>query len=112
MDEAEQCGRIALMREGRIIALDSPKGLKQSTFPMPVFEFDPKESLSFSEISKLGHDPVFTFFEPYGLRFHASIRSGEEWERARPGFEAKFNVREISPSLEDVFIRAVEAKSS
>src|SRR5260221_9924907 len=29
MDEAEQCGRIALMGEGRIIALDTPAGLKK-----------------------------------------------------------------------------------
>jgi ABC-type multidrug transport system ATPase subunit/ABC-type multidrug transport system permease subunit len=30
MDEAEQCGRIALMRAGRVIALDTPEGLKRS----------------------------------------------------------------------------------
>lgn len=33
MDEAEQCGRIALMRSGDLIALDSPLGLKQKSFP-------------------------------------------------------------------------------
>ena len=43
-------GRIALMREGKIIAADSPAGLKKTLFPTAVFEFDPKEALSFSEI--------------------------------------------------------------
>jgi ABC-2 type transport system ATP-binding protein len=33
MDEAEQCHRIALMRDGELIALDSPANLKQKTFP-------------------------------------------------------------------------------
>jgi len=28
MDEVEQCGRIALMRDGKIVALDTPAGLK------------------------------------------------------------------------------------
>jgi ABC-2 type transport system ATP-binding protein len=33
MDEAEQCGRIALMRSGSIIALGSPAELKAQAFP-------------------------------------------------------------------------------
>ncbi|SRR5579884_1173618 len=108
MDEAEQCGRIALMREGKIIALDTPEGLKQSTFPTPVLEFDPKVSLTFSEVSAMARNDAFVFFEPYGLRFHAAIRSENEWETVRPQFEEKFTIRRIAPSLEDVFIRTVE----
>ena len=80
MDEAEQCGRIALMREGRIIALDSPEGLKAATFSTPMLEFDPRGSLSFAEVSAMARHEVFLFFEPYGLRFHASIRSESQWE--------------------------------
>ncbi|HWU44601.1 MAG TPA: ABC transporter ATP-binding protein [Bdellovibrio sp.] len=33
MDEAEQCGRIALMRNGELIALGSPEQLKKQSFP-------------------------------------------------------------------------------
>ncbi|WP_413293797.1 ABC transporter ATP-binding protein [Bdellovibrio sp. HCB185ZH] len=33
MDEAEQCGRIALMKDGELIALDSPVNLKKHSFP-------------------------------------------------------------------------------
>ncbi|WP_246845516.1 ABC transporter ATP-binding protein [Bdellovibrio sp. NC01] len=33
MDEAEQCGRIALMKEGQLIALDTPENLKKKNFP-------------------------------------------------------------------------------
>jgi ABC-2 type transport system ATP-binding protein len=110
MDEAEQCGRIALMRTGKIIALDTPAGLKKNAFPMPVYEFSPRHTMKFDEISKLQHDPVFSFFEPYGLRFHAAIRNQELWERERRRFESDFQIRDIAPSLEDVFIRSVEGK--
>jgi len=111
MDEAEECGRIALMREGKIIAADSPAGLKKTLFPTPVYEFDPKEALSFSEISALEKHPAFAFFEPYGLRFHAAVHEGGLWETARTQLERKFTIRVIPPTLEDVFIRAVEARS-
>lgn len=33
MDEAEQCSRIALMRSGELIALDTPHNLKKQEFP-------------------------------------------------------------------------------
>jgi ABC-2 type transport system ATP-binding protein len=33
MDEAEECGRIALMRAGKLIALGSPAGLEKQTYP-------------------------------------------------------------------------------
>ncbi|HUK57244.1 MAG TPA: ABC transporter ATP-binding protein [Nitrospiria bacterium] len=111
MDEAEHCGRIALMREGRLVATDSSAGLKATMFPTPVFEFDPKEALSFAEIASLQAHEAFSFVQPYGLRFHAAIRSVEQWERVRPQFESLFRIRPIRPSLEDVFIRAVEERT-
>jgi hypothetical protein len=64
----------------------------------------------FSEISALSAHPAFSFFDPYGLRFHAAPSGPEAWERVRAGFEEKFVIRKIEPSLEDVFIRAVETK--
>ncbi len=110
MDEAEQCDRIALMREGKILALDTPEGLKRATFPMPMLEFDPRESMSFAEVSVLAEHELFSFFEPYGLRFHAVLRSEADWEEVREQFEKKFAIRKIEPSLEDVFIQTIEDK--
>ena len=111
MDEAEQCGRIALMREGKIIALDSPEALKIAAFSTPMLEFDPRVSLTFAEVSALARHDVFSFFEPYGLRFHAAIKSEAEWEIVREDFEKKFSIKRIKPSLEDVFIRTVEGEA-
>ncbi len=108
MDEAEQCKRIALMREGRIIALDTPAGLKASTFPMPVLEFEPKDAMSFREFSNIKQRDIFLFFEPYGIRFHACVSNEETWKALRHTYEEKFTIREITPTLEDVFIRREE----
>ena len=108
MDEAEQCGRIALMRSGELIALDTPAGLKRAAFPLPMFEFEPRETMGFAEIAELRKNPVFSFFEPYGLRFHASPRTTDSWKAAEAKLAERFVIREVPPSLEDVFIRSVE----
>jgi ABC-2 type transport system ATP-binding protein len=110
MDEAEQCGRIALMREGKIIALDSPGGLKKSLFSTPVYEFEPIVPMRFSDISALASSEAFSFFEPYGMRFHAAIGNDAAWERSRADLEKQFHIRPILPTLEDAFIRAVEGE--
>jgi ABC-2 type transport system ATP-binding protein len=111
MDEAEQCGRIALMRAGRLVAMDSPAGLKKTVFPEPVYEFDPKAPLSYAAIAAYEKHEAFSFFEPYGPRFHAAAAGAGAWEKWRPELEKTFRVRQIAPSLEDVFIRVVEAAS-
>jgi ABC-2 type transport system ATP-binding protein len=108
MDEAEQCGRIGLMREGKLVAIDTPAGLKKATFPEQVFEFEPIEPLRFSQIAAYEHHEAFSFFEPYGLSFHAAAASPESWKKWGPILEKTFRVRPTSPSLEDVFIRVIE----
>ena len=110
MDEAEQCGRIGLMRDGRLVALDSPAGLKKSVFPEPVFEFDPLRSLSSSELSAYAAHEAFAFFESYGPRFHAAAAGPEAWARWAPELGKTFRIRPIAPSLEDVFVRVVEGR--
>jgi ABC-2 type transport system ATP-binding protein len=110
MDEAEQCGRIALMRDGRLIAEDSPAGLKKLIFPEPVFEFDPIKPLSFSELKSFETHEAFSFFQPYGHRFHAAAANAEVWARRAPDLRTIFSIRPIAPSLEDVFIRAIEGR--
>jgi ABC-2 type transport system ATP-binding protein len=112
LDEAEQCNRIALMREGTILSLDTPEGLKRTTFPGRVLEFEPRQALKFDEIAALGKNELFSFFEPYGLRFHVAVRNEADWLQARPSFEERFAIRTIPPSLEDVFIRTVEGGSA
>ncbi|MDD5656794.1 MAG: ABC transporter ATP-binding protein [Elusimicrobia bacterium] len=107
MDEAENCGRIALMRAGRIIALDTPDGLKQATFPEPLFELDPAGRDS-SWLGLFEEQPAAVSVQPYGTRYHAAVSDPAAWERLRRRLPATVKVRAIRPSLEDVFIRLVE----
>jgi ABC-2 type transport system ATP-binding protein len=112
MDEAEQCGRIALMRDGRIIALDTPAELKAQCFPQTLYEFDPIEKMNFKAVTELSKEGLFSYFEPYGLKFHAAFVS-EKFKNQNMGrLERLFHVRQIQPSLEDVFIKSVESRPS
>ncbi len=38
MDEAEYCGRVGIMRQGRLLALDTPSTLKEKTLPGTAWE--------------------------------------------------------------------------
>lgn len=110
MDEAEQCDRIALMRAGKIIAMDTPTRLKQLTFSGNFYELTPKGNLEYAEIEALRHHPELDYFEPVGLRFHVTFKNPASVQGLRKTFSKDFDIKEISPTLEDVFIRAVEEK--
>jgi ABC-2 type transport system ATP-binding protein len=110
MDEAEQCGRIALMRAGRLIALDSPEGLKTAAFPEPLYELTPSEGAPKSLIEGVKADPSVFGVEPYGMHWHLSVRDAAGFERLSAGLAGRADVRRIRPTLEDVFIRLVEGK--
>ena len=112
MDEAEQCDRIALMRTGRIVALDTPARLKQAVFPRPLVELDPHGKIDFALVDAVRADPAIEYFEPYGLRFHATFRDTPAAAQLRSRLAADFQLREIAPTLEDVFIRVVEGAES
>lgn len=111
MDEAEQCGRVALMRTGELIALDSPARLKESSFPEGLLELEPLREGVAVQAASLRESPAFSLFEPYGMRFHAEVANQESWSKLRPSLEQDFKIRRIQPSLEDVFIRLVEGRS-
>jgi ABC-2 type transport system ATP-binding protein len=110
MDEAEQCGRIALMREGKLIALDSPAGLKASAFPEPLVELEAGSGAGADWIERARREPALSGFQPYGRRWHASAADGAAVERLTAALAPDVTVRPIKPSLEDVFIRLVEGK--
>lgn len=104
MDEAENCGRIALMRSGELIALDSPDALKRKTFDRQLYNLTPK-----TEHARLPDKKLFDVLEPYGGHYHALIKQHEAavLKQLRPDF----NIEKINPSLEDVFIRLVEGQT-
>lgn len=108
MDEAEQCGRVALMRSGELIALDRPENLKRFAFPKGLIELEPTGSASSEVIAQLKSSSVFSLFEPHGMRYHAEIKDNDEWDLLKSQLERQFKITRIKPTLEDVFIRLVE----
>jgi ABC-2 type transport system ATP-binding protein len=120
MDEAEQCGRIALMRSGQIIALDTPVGLKKTAFPEPMVEItlapdsphsltNQKETVLLEHIRSCGN---LSEIKPHGMRYHALVGNPKMWADCLGNAGRDFAAKPIQPSLEDVFIRLVEGKQS
>jgi ABC-2 type transport system ATP-binding protein len=108
MDEAEECGRVALMRSGELIALDSPADLKKKTFPDPIYEITPEDGTSAAWCDGLRAQKFVAALQVFGMRYHALVTSADEFEKYMKGNCAGFGYRRIDPSLEDVFIRLVE----
>jgi ABC-2 type transport system ATP-binding protein len=107
MDEAEECGRIALMRAGRVIALGSPAALKKQAFPERLVEIQWKDSPPAGWQSTLLAGPAVSVV-PYGLFHHILIQDPAGWNRFMSTHSNQLVARDIQPSLEDVFIRLVE----
>ena len=115
LDEAERCGRVALLHEGRLLALDRPDALRR-TLPGALYEAIVTEHRQALEV--LRRTPGVTDVQMFGERAHVRM------DRADPAVEGQLvaaleaaglhaaSVRPIPTSLEDVFIaRLGEATS-
>ncbi len=103
MDEAENCHRIALMRAGELIAIDSPAQLKKKTFGDTLYNFTPRV-----KNPPMPAADVLDICEPYGRHYHIRFRDGVDVPAEIRRHRRHFEITKISPSLEDVFIRLVE----
>jgi ABC-2 type transport system ATP-binding protein len=110
LDEAERCARVALLHEGRLLALDAPDRL-QAGFTGTLYEVlaEPHRR-AYAALARV--DGVADR-QAFGERIHVRT-SGPLPElpgRIRTALEAEgirlLGVREVPPSLEDVFIDAV-----
>ncbi len=107
MDEAEYCDRIALMRTGEIIALDTPKNLKKKVFPEKLVEISNLDKAS-NVIEELKKDKNILSLLPFGSRYHLILKDLAAHKEFQLKYSHIFNVKEIEPNLEDVFVRLVE----
>jgi ABC-2 type transport system ATP-binding protein len=112
MDEAEQCKRIALMRTGKIVALDSPADLKQTAFPEKIYEFEPRKEIDYAYLQALKKRSEFEYFESFGMRFHAAFKQTPMTKSLQEELQHDFKCKEITPTLEDVFIRITETENA
>jgi ABC-2 type transport system ATP-binding protein len=120
LDEAERCARVALLHEGRVMALDDPAALQAafSGLLLEVLTDTPRPP-----VDVLGRIPGVADVQVFGDGAHvrlqgsdaqvamAAVNAGLEQGGIRP-----VAVRPVPPSLEDVFIdlvtRAAAASAS
>jgi len=109
MDEAEHCDRIALILGGKIIALDSPEGLK-SSLNFDVYRIKTENLIeTFNVLSSMDFIKEAAIF---GADIHILCDKGE---RVIPKLDKIFkeknyngySIDKIYPSLEDVFVTSV-----
>jgi ABC-2 type transport system ATP-binding protein len=115
LDEAERCTRVALVHEGRLLALDTPAALRSRLRGRMI------------EIIAAGHDdaaglvrtlPGVADAQVFGERLH--VRLDEESDAALERFRQALQgtplsaaaARPVPPSLEDVFIAELSDKES
>ena len=111
LDEAERCARVALLHEGRLLALDSPATLKAS-LKGDVIEVVAGDRDRATEV--LERLPGVVGVQLFGQRAHVRLnpdspfRDPEHLAAAlkQAGIEAE-SVRRVPTSLEDVFIARV-----
>jgi ABC-2 type transport system ATP-binding protein len=109
MDEAEQCGRIALMRDGRLEALDSPAGLKRLAFPAPLVELEAGANLAAGWQKILIKRKGALALRTHGRRWHLETASKAAWTALKAKLPRGLKAKVIDPTLEDVFLKLVDA---
>jgi ABC-2 type transport system ATP-binding protein len=112
MDEAELCHVVAIMNQGRLAAVDSPVNLKRGLAHRML------------EVRVRAKDPhLFDRLPPvldasfYGDRYHLAVEDPAAAQEEISGFLAGQGiavgaVREIVPSMEDVFVALTEKEVS
>ena len=119
LDEAERCGRVALLDRGRLLTLDTPEALRaevEGSFLELVAH--PRRRA----VELLRGRPDVSDIEVFGERLHvtlAGVPRSEAAEAARrltlelqaAGIETE-SARPSTPSLEDVFIRRIRAEGA
>jgi len=116
LDEAERCGRVALLHQGRLLALDSPPALMARLQGQLIEVITNTPRPPIDQLSAL---PGVQDVQSFGERAHVRVAEGasDDAVRAvREGLERRglqvVVARAIPPSLEDVFIDLIGGAAS
>jgi drug efflux transport system ATP-binding protein len=116
LDEAERCGRVALLHDGRLLAIDVPDRL-QAALEGQLLEVSVNAARPPIEV--LGSLPGVEDVQPFGDRAHvrvarglASASAAEIRNALERAGSTGVTVRPIAASLEDVFIDLIAGTAS
>lgn len=113
MDEAEYCGRIGLMADGTLRALDTPSALKSAWVPGRILAFEgPGVGLGVEAVRRLaGVIAVEAFGTSWHVRFEpALLAEAELLTTFRAAGAGELAVEPAEATLEDVFLAVVARK--
>ena len=112
LDEAERCTRVALVHEGRALAVDEPARLRSLIHGRMLELITPRSG---DTVDVLRHLPGVADAQIFGERIHVTLASDasddeERFARALQSTSlAGVPMRRVQPSLEDVFIARLSA---
>jgi ABC-2 type transport system ATP-binding protein len=117
MDEAELCQRVGFISAGKLVAMDSPARLKQTQMRGRVLEISspaPDRVMSVLKSAQQHGDMPLDEVALYGAQIHAVIPGSENDRNAIRRILDTANIpvtslEWIEPTLEDVFISAINA---
>ncbi len=107
MDEAEHCHRLALMYQGRIIAEDSPEGLRRNMRAGELIEIECDRSLAAIRVAE--SEPFVWEASLFGKTVHALVDDAKDnmprlaAALSRAGIEL-YSMSPATMSLEDLFV--------
>jgi len=107
MDEAEHCDWLSLIDQGKIVASGSPRELREKYFHARLLELDCESMFKWIEL--LEKQPGIEEVAMYGNTLHLTVHDPELATKTIRELSAKtglrvFSIREITPSLEDIFV--------
>jgi len=111
MDEAENCGRMALIYKGNIIAMGTPLEMKTKFMKNEILEIEIENSERWAE--KLASSKIVKEAALFGSKIHAVVENVQQDSPVieklfQDGKIEKYQINKITPSLEDVFVSLIE----
>jgi len=112
MDEAEQCHRIGMIFDGKLVAVDTPTLLKEK-IPGKVYELEAEDTIKATEV--LRGTPGIAEVSPFGRRLHILTEADAPPQGKIRKILAGAGISvsalgSVSPRLEDVFIYLAQQK--
>jgi ABC-2 type transport system ATP-binding protein len=106
MDEAEYCGRVGIMRDGKLLAMDTPAALKSSVIPGEVWEVyaEPLDTALAALSQASGVLRVGLAGDHLRVIAHPGLGPKTLKEAAQTHSPTPVRVEQGEPTLEDVFL--------
>ena len=114
MDEAEHCDRLGLIYRGKLIALGSPRQLKERYVAGALLEVHAQPAMAALDL--LAREPAAKEVAIFGAAIHVVADSEAAIQPIRRALElggvTVGRIETIAPSLEDVFVALIEQADS